>query len=133
MNVITLQDYWMGRDIAHPPGADIVRNAERLLFQVNNLLARMPAKLTREGVRVASGYRPPAINAATPGAARRSLHMTGMAIDLDDDDGSLDDWCLDHQTDLVACGLYMEHPAATKGWCHLQAQAPRSGKRVFYP
>jgi hypothetical protein len=29
--------------------------------------------------------------------------------------------------------LWLEHPDATPGWCHLQILPPRSGRRVFYP
>jgi hypothetical protein len=45
----------------------------------------------------------------------------------------LDDWCLEHPEVLQEIGLWQEHPAATKGWCHLQIVPPRSGKRVFFP
>ena len=37
------------------------------------------------------------------------------------------------EASLASLGLWMEHPLATKGWCHLQVVSPRSGMRVFYP
>ena len=84
-------------------------------------------------LKVASGWRPPEVNAKTAGAALKSKHMTGHAIDLVDPDGDLDQWCLDNQSELELLQLWQEHPAATKNWCHLQSIPPKSGNRVFYP
>jgi hypothetical protein len=103
-------------------------NADEVVSKVTELFSRFG-----ESRRVTSGWRPPQINAQTPGAARKSLHMTCEAVDLEDPEGLLDDWCLEHPEILQEIGLWQEHPAATKGWCHLQIVPPRSGKRVFYP
>lgn len=134
--MITLADYWMGRDkqYANALTADIVRNAEDLLKRVNVLLAdyRFDTNDT-DHLHVNSGWRPPQVNAATPNAAPRSHHMTGRAIDIADPEGALDEWCLTHPDTLRRLGLYQEHPSATKSWCHLQSVAPRSGRLVFYP
>ena len=59
--------------------------------------------------------------------------MTGHAIDISDPEGDLDEWCLEHQDVLQTIGLWMEHPSATKGWCHVQTIPPKSGRRCFYP
>lgn len=80
-----------------------------------------------------SGWRPASVNAATPGAAVFSNHMTGNAGDLYDPHGEIDEWCMNHQNFLAEIGLWLEHPASTKGWSHTQRVAPRSGNRVFYP
>lgn len=80
-----------------------------------------------------SGWRPVAVNARVPGAARLSNHTRCLAIDLDDPEGDLDQWCLDHLGVLKRLGLYLEHPSSTKGWCHVQTVPPKSGNRVFYP
>jgi Peptidase M15 len=130
--MITREDYFMGRDNAFPleMSTDIERNAARLLPLVNLLLTRFG-----QHPKVTSGWRPPKLNAATPGAALNSKHMLGQAIDLADPDGDLDDW-LTSEAGLLALeeyGLWMEHPAATKGWAHLQSVPPKSRKRVFYP
>lgn len=85
------------------------------------------------GSPVSSGWRPPEVNAGTPGAALRSKHMTGNAVDLYDPEGALDDWCMEHQQVLADIGLWLEHPSSTKGWCHVQRLPPGSYKRVFYP
>jgi hypothetical protein len=85
------------------------------------------------GSPISSGWRPMAVNARVPGAAPRSKHMSGQAVDLYDPEGDLDDWCMAHQDRLAAAGLWLEHPSATKSWCHLQSLPPKSGNRVFYP
>lgn len=140
--MITLHDYWLGRDITHSLqlGTDLRRNAARTVEAANALLVLAKgAGVTletspRTGTIVTSGWRPADINAATPGAALRSLHMSCEAIDLYDPDGDLDDWLLaSADTVLRDLGLWLEHPAATKGWAHVQTRPPRSGRRVFYP
>lgn len=139
--MINQNEYWMGRDLKFSDDlTDAIRsNADALIAKVNKLLLRASVS----GVKcechptskspVTSGWRPPSINRSTPGAAVKSKHMTGQAIDLYDPDGEIDDWCMGHQGVLAEIGLYMEHPSATKGWCHLQTVPPRSGLRVFYP
>lgn len=139
--VITEAMYFMGRDRTYAaeltPG--LRASAQALLDRVNALLVMMwgasikPENSPRTGTPVTSGWRPAAVNASIPNAAPRSHHMSCNAIDLYDPEGVLDDWCMDNLVSLMALGLYLEHPSATKGWCHLQAVAPRSGKRVFYP
>lgn len=134
---IALADYWMGRDRTHPRDLTeaVKSNAFALLQRVNRLLPLMTGvdfELNpRTGTLVSSGWRPPSINATTPGAAPKSLHMTGQAIDLYDPDGDIDDWCMSNQHVLarVDIDLYIEHPSQTKGWCHLQSVPPRSQAR----
>lgn len=128
--MITLADYWMGRDAKYPQDLtiEILANAGELVLRVNRLLDHFG-----ETRSVNSGWRPPSVNGATPGAALKSKHMTGQAIDLADPDGDLDEWCLENESVLATLLLWQEHPAATKGWCHLQMVPPKSGRRVFYP
>lgn len=133
--------FYRGRDkvYANQLTPELRANADTTLLRVNALIAMMwgdgitleasPITLTP----VASGWRPVAINAATPGASARSLHITCEAIDLYDPEAEIDNWCMKHLIELQELGLWLEHPAATKGWCHLQTRAPRSGNRVFYP
>jgi len=128
---LTVSEYWLGRDIARfaKELTDEVRaNALVVVERANALLAEFG-----EARRITSGWRPKAINAATPGAAPFSRHMTAQAIDLADPHGDLDEWCLDHPEVLERIGLWQEHPSATKSWCHLQIVPPKSGRRVFYP
>ena len=127
---ITLAQYFMGRDAEH--GAELTeplrRNAEAMIARVNTLLERACIACT-----VNSGWRPHAINAQVPNASPRSRHLTCEAIDLADPDERLDAWCLRHLDELEAIGLWLEHPDATPGWCHLQIVPPKSGRRVFEP
>lgn len=143
MTIITLKDYWNGNDLKYPRELrpEIVQEATELVVRVNKLLA----ELERAGVRLerhprtktvlSSGWRPPEVNADTPGAAMRSNHLWGRAADLYDPEGEIDDFLMtdEGQRILATIGLWMEHPAATKGWSHVQTRPPRSGRRVFYP
>ncbi len=134
--MITLADYFMGRDEQYRGDLtdNIVENARHTIARANVLLASFKAATgDTEQRHVTSGWRPAAVNAGIPNAAPRSKHMTGQAIDLADPEGDLDDWCMDNQTHLEQFGLWLEHPSATKGWCHLQIVPPKSGRRVFYP
>lgn len=144
--MISLADYFMGRDRthAHLLGTDLRANAGRTVESANALLVLAKTagvsleSNPRTGSIVSSGWRPPDINAGTPGAALRSLHMRCLAIDLFDPDGDLDDWLLSvAKTVLADLGLWMEHPSATKGWAHVQlvpqGSFKRTGLRYFYP
>ena len=128
--MISLADYFMGRDRQFPDELtnEMRANAEETVDKVNQLLAAFGQ--TR---KVNSGWRPAAINKATPGAAKASKHMQCLACDLDDPEGDLDEWALEHPDVLQEIGLWQEHPASTKGWAHFQTVPPKSGNRVFYP
>lgn len=134
--MITTTDYWMDRDKDFPNElTDVIReNASHTVSRVN-LLLTVYKKDTgdSEPKLISSGWRPPQVNSKTPNAAVRSKHMTGEAIDIADPEGELDQWCMDNLDELERIGLYLEHPSATKNWCHLQIVAPKSGRRVFYP
>jgi hypothetical protein len=128
--VISLTDYYMGRDLKYPEELTAVHrtNAGMTVERVNLLLEAFG-----EPRRVNSGWRPAAINAGVPNAAAKSKHMTCQACDLSDDDGSLDAWCLQNLPELERIGLWLEHPDSTPRWAHLQIVAPGSGNRVFRP
>lgn len=141
--MITLQDYWMGRDVEYPlaMSPDIEREAIRTCELATKLMAiartaglKFPLH-PRNKSHVSSGWRPPALNAVTPNAARKSLHMTAQAVDIYDPEGRLDDWLMtdDGQRTIKDLGIWMEHPAATPGWSHIQTRPPKSGNRVFRP
>ena len=142
MKLITLDAFYMGRDRTHGHllGTELRANAEVTVARVNRVLIRaQQAGVPLEDHPVthsplSSGWRPPDINAATPRAALRSLHIQCAACDVFDPEGVLDDWLLANaDTVLKEIGLWLEHPAATKGWAHLQTMPPGSGRRVFYP
>lgn len=125
--MVTLNDYLMGRDKLAPVSDDVLDNAGVTVGRVNELLAAFG-----EPRRVTSGYRPASINAAV-GGAKKSNHMTCQACDLEDHNGRLDAWCMNNLDTLKRIGLWLEHPSATPGWCHVQTVPPKSGNRVFYP
>jgi hypothetical protein len=138
--MITLADYWMGRDVRYPLALDTQtrRNAQVTVDLANRLLvfaklAGVALRANLAGNLVNSGWRPPAVNAATPGASATSKHMTGQAIDLFDPDGRIDMWMLSSPQPLIDLGLWQEHPDSTEGWAHVQTVPPRSGARVFRP
>ena len=143
MNVIRIEDYWMGRDVLYPTAMSpaIENEAYRTVELANKLLETaglhgviLPDHPTNHSP-VSSGWRPPQVNSNTPNAAPNSKHMLGKAIDLYDPDGDLDNWLM---TDFgIAClealGLWIEHPACTKSYTHIQTVPPGSNKRVFWP
>ncbi len=142
--MITVADYWQGRDAEWPLQLDVQtrRNAAITIDLVNRLLviaktAGVPLSANAGGTLVNSGWRPPKVNAATPGASPTSLHMTAQAIDLYDPAGHLDAWLLACPQPLIDLGLWQEHPDATPRWCHVQTRPQRSfaqtGLRVFHP
>jgi hypothetical protein len=127
---ITLSQYFMGREHEHAAELNeaLRTNARLVVAQVNALLERAGLRCT-----VNSGWRPSAINARIPNASARSRHLSCEAIDLSDPAGTLDAWCMANLDELENLGLWLEHPAATPGWCHLQIVPPPSGRRVFEP
>ena len=82
---------------------------------------------------VSSGYRSTEYNAKI-GGATHSTHLTCEAIDIIDLDGALRRFCIANDNAMLKkYNLFMEHPAYTKGWCHLQIRKPHSGNTVFIP
>ncbi len=127
--MITIDQYFMGRDKTYSKELtnEFINNAKTLLVAVNKLL-----KIYGTYPSVNSGWRPPSVNKAA-GGSLKSNHMICRAVDLNDDDGALDAWCMEHQELLKELGLFLEHPSKTPRWCHLQNVPPRSGKQVFMP
>ena len=143
--MITLGDYF-GRWVNHVDATPERRaNAENLLaalatFEAALLLADidLPTNpITKSCVSGASygGFRPQ----ICPVGADHSAHKDGLACDLYDPDGKVDQYIdtftlrLGGNSLLEECGLYREAPASTPGWCHLSIKAPPSGKRTFQP
>ena len=135
--MIRVEDYLGNMTHAEEPSSDVVSNALDLLSRVNVLLSRVtdlePDLEAASEPVINSGWRPESYNATVPGAARKSLHITGEAIDLADPEGELDEFLFDNPHLLVETGLWCEHPSSTRRWTHLQARAPRSGNRFFFP
>ncbi len=114
-----------------PELTDEVRaNIVDLLARVNPCLAECGI----EKVKVSSGFRPSAVNAAIPTAAKKSAHLTGKAVDLEDPEGKLKQVVGAKPGFLRKHGLMMEDPTACKTWMHLDtvARADRPS-RTFKP
>jgi hypothetical protein len=123
------QDLTFGREITYASEFNDVIS-ENLLNMAEKLNAFQAAY--GKQLKITSGWRPAAINAKV-GGAKRSNHQLGLACDVADSDGAVDKFCMDNLKLLEELGLYLEHPDATVGWCHLQMAPPRSGNRVFRP
>lgn len=121
--------------------SELLKNAEKLLQSVNEFLKELAAlEKINTSYKVSSGFRPSEVNSATPNAAKRSLHMQGLAIDLSDDKNqTLAKACQKHPNLLKKYELFLESPDHTKGkhtnWCHLDCSPTRKDRpsRVFIP
>lgn len=118
--MITAKEILMGRDAEYPLSKDITDNLLDLLPRVNLIRFHYGKPLT-----VSSGYRPGRFNTAV-GGAKNSNHMYCKAVDFRDTDGAFAKWCLVNLPKLKEAGLYMEDPAHTKGWVHLQSEATKN-------
>lgn len=126
--MISRSEILMGRNKQYPLDGILEVNLEKLLKAVNKFRA-----VYGKPMRVSSGYRPAAINATVKGAAKKSNHMKCLAVDFVDRDGKLAEYCLNNLKLLEEFGIWLEDPAFTKGWVHMQVVPPRSGNRVFKP
>lgn len=135
--LITLEMYLMGREKTYSSELtqEIINNINELLDKVNGLLFELGIKTAS----VSSGWRPSAINSGVPNAAKKSLHMTGKAVDiLDDKDQSLAKKILTRPELLTNYSLWLEDPSHTKGqntnWVHLDFGVRKERSlRVFKP
>lgn len=113
---------WQEKDV------DVItlRNLEDLCRKVNALGYEEPMYASSCLRSIAEQQR---INPSAMG----SSHLYGCAVDIADPEGYLADWLECCPEKLEQCGLWMENPKSTKGWCHLQTYAPRSMNRIFNP
>lgn len=115
----------------HPEATkEVLDNIERLLIAVCSLFASLPVALPK----VSSGFRTTEVNANLANSAKKSLHMKGLAVDLEDKDGSLGKLIKNNPQLLKDNNLWLEDLASTKGWVHLDLGL-RSDRpsRVFLP
>lgn len=127
--MLVRSDILMGRHGEFPLTPQIEQNLNRLTFNIQ-MLEHEWRQMGYQPFIVTSGYRPGRFNKAA-GGAPKSAHLTCEAVDIADSNGTLKTWLFNHQDYLERCGLYMEDPAITPGWCHLQTRRPPSGNRVF--
>lgn len=121
---ITRAEVLMGRDQEFPLDVTLQKNLDALLVALNKLREDYGKPMN-----VTSGYRPGHYN-TDAGGAKASSHLTCQACDFADPEGRLDSWCMSNLDKLTKYGLWLEGPAYTPGWCHLQIR-PVPGARVF--
>jgi len=139
IKIITFGQYFAGWIDSPDATNERKNNAERLMLAVAKLMDMLELAGVNFPVNdnthsqvsgcTFGGFRPG--NCCQ--GSNHSAHKEGLAVDIYDPHGYIDDYLMLHQDTLVECGLYMEHPDSTKGWCHLGLRAPASGKRVFCP
>ena len=117
-----------GFQITQPLNQTFESNLINLLTKINALRIDF-----NKPMNVSSGYRSPEHN-VTIGGATHSTHLTCEAIDIIDLEGALRRFCIANDNAILKkYNLFMEHPAYTKGWCHLQIIKPKSGNTIFIP
>lgn len=131
MPIVTIEQYWMGRDKQYPNDLtpEVVQNAKELLAKVNLFLKEIGV----DKATVSSGWRPAGLNAGVAGAATKSNHIIGKAIDLRDTDGKLWEKVAANLHVAQRLGLYFEDKRYTPTWTHIQSVPPKSKKRVYIP
>ena len=139
---ITLQD-WITASQRFPERAEspeltdqVLRDAKYLVDQVNALLRALEVD---QEIKISSGFRPTAVNNQTTGAAARSGHTRGKALDImDDQDQSLGKLIASRPDLLRKYDLMLESLKHTKGkwtnWVHLDTvKRPDRPSRTFIP
>lgn len=127
---ISKDELLKGRDQQYPNDytQEISDNLNKFLIPINKIRDAWGKPMI-----VNSGWRPPAINAATPGAAAHSKHEIGLAADISDPDGSLWMWVLENLQLMKDLDIFMEDKRWTPGWTHFGLGQPASGHRIFVP
>lgn len=128
--MISKSELLEGRDVQYKSDytQEISDNLDKLLVPANQIRIAWSKPM-----KVTSGWRPPSINAATPGAAKASKHMQGLAFDIADPDDKLWAWVIQNLDLMQKLGIYMEDKRWTPSWVHFQLGAPGSGSRIFVP
>lgn len=108
---------------------------DELQVNVNTIVPRANELLEAFGSyrKVNSGYRRPEDNAKVPSPKPKSKHLTCQAVDLEDRDGKFKAFCVANVKLLESIGLWMEAPASTPTWVHVQCVPPGSKRRIFQP
>jgi hypothetical protein len=127
---ISKEELLKGRDTEYAADytQEVSDNLDKLLIPLGKIREAYGKPMT-----VDSGWRPPSVNASTPGAATHSKHMLGLAADIQDLDGSLWKWVLENLQLMKDLDIFMEDRRWTKGWVHFGLGQPASGKRIFVP
>lgn len=129
---VTFEAWAMGRDKLYPKEftSEVQQNALNLIVAVNSLLEELN---WTEPIVVSSGWRPASLNATVKGAAKKSNHVRGLAIDLVDKDHKLYDLIVSRPDLMRKYNIFLEDKSATFSWTHIQVVAPKSGNLIFKP
>jgi len=138
MNYFISSDEYFGKYLGQET-EEHRKNAYILLCRLQTLIERAKRdnltfdKNPKTGSHVSGttngGWRPK----NCPEGAPSSSHKEGKGVDVYDPDGELDNWIMENKHVLPELGLAIEHPSATRGWCHITTRLPKSRNRVFYP
>lgn len=126
-SIIQMAEILMARAKFEDLPDELQKNGNDLLIKLNKFRAEYNKPMI-----VSSGYRTPADNTAANGA-KASAHMSLQACDFRDADGKIKEFIAKDPAVLERCELYMESPAFTSTWVHLQSRPTKSGNRVFIP
>ena len=139
--IITLEEYLTSSG-AYPERAKSPELTEEFLTNARKLLVNVNPFLYELGifkVKVSSGFRPSYVNERVKNAAKRSLHMQCLAVDiLDDANQTIATTCAANPDLMRKYNLFLESPAHTKGkntnWIHLQYNSLKDRpSRIFIP
>lgn len=115
-----------------PTTSEIDSNLKLLLIAINQVRLAYNTPMT-----VVSGLRSQAFQddliAKGLSKASKSKHLYGQAVDIQDKDGRLWEWCMKNMSVLESADLFLEDKQSTPTWVHFQVCPPRSGKRIFIP
>lgn len=140
---ISVDEYLMDRAKLEDLSSEIVGNINTLIPRINQLLEKFGQKKdVNSGLRLLLNhletYKKINEDRKAKGLSEipvpmGSKHLVGAAIDLEDKDRTLTQFCMDHLDLLQDLGLWMENPSYCSTWVHLQIFPPKSGNRVFNP
>ena len=137
MIYLTLED-WITSSGKYPERAsskeltdEVKANATKLVNTINSFLKELDWK---DPISISSGFRPNSINSKIKNAAKKSLHLTGLALDIVDPSSKLKEAIKSKSELLATFGLWMEAPDSTPTWCHLDL-GTRTDRpiRIFNP
>lgn len=115
-----------------PTTPEIDANLQTLLVAINKVRLAYDTPMI-----VTSGLRSQAFQdgliASGVSKASKSKHLYGQAVDIQDLDGRLWEWCMKNMATLESADLFLEDKQSTPTWVHFQCVAPGSGKRIFIP
>lgn len=128
-DVVTSSGKYKDRLMSKELTDDVLRNIDKLCIALNSAFSELGLAFPK----VSSGFRTSAANGAA-GGAKKSLHMQGLACDFEDVDGKLDAALSANPEVLRKYGLFLEDPAATPSWSHVDmGQRADRPSRIFKP